>query len=125
MTRYYGFYSNKSRGFRLKNEEICPADKEGVTIKDRYVEIIDVSRHQPKKVPSLKWRECIKKIWKDDPLICSECLSEMKIISFITEVNIIKKILKYLDLWSENSSRDPPVIPDIPNEIVYVPVDDG
>jgi len=49
----------------------------------------------------------------------------MKIISFITEVNIIKKILKYLDLWIENSSRDPPVIPDIPNEIVYVPVDDG
>jgi hypothetical protein len=125
MTRYYGFYSNKSRGLRLKNEEICLADKEGKTIKDRKVEIIDVSRHQPKKVPSLKWRECIKKIWKDDPLICPECLSEMKIISFITEVNIIKKILKYLDLWSENSSRDPPVIPDIPNEIVYVPVDDG
>jgi hypothetical protein len=125
MTRYYGFYSNKSRGLRLKNEEICLTDKEGETMKDRDVEIIDVSRHQPKKVPSLKWRECIKKIWKDDPLICPECLSEMNIISFITEVNIIKKILKYLELWDEESSRDPPVVPDIPNEIVYVPVDDG
>jgi hypothetical protein len=49
----------------------------------------------------------------------------MNIISFITEVNIIKKILKYLELWDEESSRDPPVVPDIPNEIVYVPVDDG
>jgi len=51
----------------------------------KEIKIIDISRYQPKKVASLKWRECIKKIWKDDPLICSECLSEMKIISFITE----------------------------------------
>ncbi|MBU2646954.1 hypothetical protein KKI24_19760 [bacterium] len=49
----------------------------------------------------------------------------MKIISFITEVNIIKKVLKHLDLWNDESSRDPPVMPDIPSEIGYVPVDDG
>jgi len=49
----------------------------------------------------------------------------MKIISFITEVNIIKKVLKYLKLWDDESSRAPPSLPDIPNEIVYVPVDDG
>ncbi|MBU2515517.1 hypothetical protein KJ966_29725 [bacterium] len=66
-----------------------------------------------------------KKIWKDHPLICPECLSEMKIISFIAEVNIIKKILKYLELRDEESSRDPPVMPDIPNESVYAPIDDG
>ena len=115
-------YSNKSRGVRLKNE-LQEIEKSEKPVTD--VQIIDVSRYQPKKVPSLKWRECIKKIWKDDPLICPECLSEMKIISFITEINIIKKVLKYLDLWDEESSRDPPVMPNIPNEIVYVPVDDG
>ncbi len=37
------------------------------------IEVIDVSKYQPKKVPSLTWRECIKKIWKQDPLICPEC----------------------------------------------------
>ena len=31
---------------------------------------LDVSKYQPKNVPSLTWRECIKKIWKSDPLIC-------------------------------------------------------
>ena len=64
MTRYYGFYLNKSRGLRLKNEEIFLTDKEGEKIKERDVEIIDVSRHQPRKVPSLKWRECKKKSGK-------------------------------------------------------------
>lgn len=122
MVRYFGWYSNKSRGLRLKNE-LQEIEEKEKPLTD--VQIIDVSRYQPKKVPSLKWRECIKKIWKDDPLICPECLSEMKIISFITEVNIIKKVLKYLKLWDDESSRAPPSLPDIPNEIVYVPVDDG
>lgn len=122
MSRYYGWYSNKARGVRLKNDiEVSEQEKE----KTKDVEIIDVSKYQPKKVPSLTWRECIKKIWKDDPLICPECLSEMKIISFIENPRIIKKILKYLDLWKESSSRGPPVQSVIPDEIVYVPIDDG
>jgi|GEM_PF-7108993 len=48
----------------------------------------------------------------------------MKIISFIEKSQIIKKILKYLKLWEEESSRDSPVASDIPEEIVYVPIDD-
>jgi len=80
----------------------------------------------------LTWRECIKKIWKNDPLVCPKCQSEMRIISFIENPKIIKKILKYLNLWDEErgsqlrkSSRDPPFKPEIPEEIVYVPIDDG
>jgi len=123
MTRHYGFYSNKTRGVRAKTEQMEIEDPD----KETFVEhgkIIDVSKYQPKKVPSLTWRECIKKIWKDDPLICPECSSVMKIISFIEKPQIIKKILKYLDLWEEQSSRDPPITPDIPGEIVYVPIED-
>ena len=103
--------------------ENLPKDKKTETITDE-VEVIDVSKYQPKKVPSLTWRECIKKIWKTDPLICTECLSEMKIVSFITETSQIKKILKYLDLWEERSARDPPHSSEIPDKIVYVPIED-
>ena len=124
MTRYYGHYSNKSRGMRTKTEAIEIEDTDNKIISNE-VEVIDISKYQPKKVPSLTWRECIKKIWKDDPLICPECQSEMRIISFIENPRIIKKILKYLDLWEEESSRDPPVQPETPEEIVYVPIDDG
>jgi hypothetical protein len=64
-------------------------------------QLIDVSKYQPKKVPSLTWCECIKKIWKDDPLVCPECAHQMRIIAFITEGPIIHKILKHLGLWDE------------------------
>jgi hypothetical protein len=70
-------------------------------------------------------------MWKDDPLICTECQSEMKIISFIENPKIIKKILKYLNLWDEErdsqlrkAARGPPRPLEIPDEIAYVPIED-
>ena len=122
-TRYYGYYSNKLRGLRAKTDTLSCTESDTRIIPDE-VNVIDVSKYQPKNVPSLTWRECIKKIWKDDPLICPECQSEMKIISFIENQKIIKKVLKYLNLWEEESARDPPRPPEIPDEIVYVPIED-
>ena len=130
-TRYYGAYSNKVRGMQAKAEN-SSKDKTTETVSDE-VEVIDVSKYQPKNVPSLTWRECIKKIWKADPLICPECQSEMSIISFITETQIVRKILKYLDLWDDvrdsqcrtEQARDPPHSPGIPDEVVYVPFEDA
>ena len=92
---------------------------------------LDVSKYKPKNVPSLTWCECIKKIWKQDPLICPDCMGLMRIISFITEGAIIHKILKHLGLWDEERSlqlrtetaRDPP--PSNTPEIVWTPIDDG
>lgn len=123
MIRYFGWYSNKSRGIR-KIVESLTADIVTEMAPDE-VEVIDVSKYQPKNVPTLTWRECIKKIWKQDPLVCPECLNEMKIIAFIDNPKIIKKILKYLDLWEEELSRGPPLQTDVPDEIVYVPIEDA
>lgn len=53
----------------------------------------------------------------------------MRTISF-TETSLIKKILEYLDLWDEpgnpplRDARDPPRSFNIPDEIVYVPMED-
>ena len=122
LSRYFGFYSNKSRGLHAKAEqEQTPGtaeenSKEGINI-------IDVSKYQPKKVPPLIWCECIKKVWKDDPLVCPECAQQMRIISFITEGPIIDKILRHLGLWEE-AARDPPTKMDTP-EIVWITIEDA
>ena len=109
-----------------------------------------MSDYQPPRMPSKKWRECIKKIYEVDPLCCPKCARprqndvvglangfgragwEMKIISFIDEILIIKQILEYLGLparmagqagGSQKTSRDPPVrntsLED--NELTYEP----
>jgi len=57
---------------------------------------------------------------KIDPLLCRFCGSEMKIISFITEYPIIKKILTHINFESQQPeplAHSPPLF----KETVYVP----
>jgi hypothetical protein len=124
LSRYYGFYSNKSRGLRAKAEQAEQIPSTAEVNDEEGINIIDVSKYQPKKVPSLTWCECIKKIWKDNPLICPECQSEMRIISFICEGPIIHKILRHLGLWDEESARDPPPKTDAP-ETQWIHIEDA
>jgi len=59
---------------------------------------IDVSDYKPRKIPPPTWRECIKKVWEVDPLKWKHCKGEMKIINFINERPVIRKILEHLNL---------------------------
>lgn len=72
MVRYYGYCSNKSRGMRKKKENDDEnANSEPVSVKS------DVSRKNFRK----NWAQLIQKIYNVDPLLCTKCGSEMRIIS--------------------------------------------
>ena len=86
MVRYYGWYSNRARGERAKRK----ASEEDDAPQASTVEIIDVSDHQPRRIPSKKWRELIKKVWEVDPLICSHCGAEMKLIALCEVFDYVK-----------------------------------
>ena len=57
------------------------------------------------------------------------CGGEMKIISFITDLPVIRHILEHLGLWQDKPTRDPPVTYALPveaaPEVAYEPHDDG
>ncbi len=86
LARYYGFYSNKSRGLRIKAE----TDDEVPSLIES-----DVSLSSFRK----RWAALIRKIYKVDPLICPKCQGTMRIISAIRDPKIVEKILRHLDLW--------------------------
>ena len=92
LVRYYGWYSNKSRGLRAKQQELGQAEVSSQ-------EVINVSSYVPPKVPNKQWRALIQKIWEVDPLECPGCGGEMRIISFIQEKEVIEKILRHIKLW--------------------------
>jgi len=69
LLRYYGWYSNKMRGRRAKQAD------EKVQTEGDAVEVIDVSAHEPRRIPSKKWRELIKKVWEADPRAHGKCAS--------------------------------------------------
>jgi hypothetical protein len=50
----------------------------------------------------------------------------MKIISFITQSQIIRKILKHLGKWEDKVPRAPPIHHEVETaDLVYVAIDDG
>jgi hypothetical protein len=93
MIRYYGFYSNKSRGLRKKagTDDAVPALIES-----------ELSTKEFRQ----NWARLIQKIYHVNPLLCPKYLGSMRIISFIEDDQLVKKILQHLDLW--DVKRKPP-----------------
>lgn len=112
--RYYGHYSNKSRGVRKRQQ----AEAEQSRKEADGIELIDVSEHKPKSIPSKHWRDLIKKVWEVDPLLCPMCQSEMKVVALIDCPGLIRHILEHLKLWepvvSMPQPRSPPPIKEVP-----------
>lgn len=81
MVRYYGWYSNRSRGDRKKRGLLGPGEVEA----REEVAVLDVREHKPKRVASKTWRQLIQKVWEVDPLQCPRCGCEMKIIALNKE----------------------------------------
>jgi hypothetical protein len=53
-----------------------------------------------------RWSYFLRKVYETDPLICPKCQGEMRIISFIDQPEVIKKILQQLGLGEQ--SQAPP-----------------
>ena len=69
--RYYGWYSNKSRGMRKKANQ-----------NDNIPAVIPNEMFS--KEFGQSWARLIQKIYAVDPLICPKCQGQMRIISFIS-----------------------------------------
>jgi hypothetical protein len=132
MVRYVGWYSNRMRGDRNKAEELSGESEQK---KVEEYNVIVVSDFKTKKTPLMIWRECtpkafvsrhIKKVWEVDPLLCPHRGGLMRIISFIYERKVIKKILDHLGVIEEvklKRERAPPSPPTV--ETIIEPYDDG
>jgi hypothetical protein len=96
LVRYYGYYSNKSRGVRNKSN-----DEKILTPAEAIILNSNISRKKYRK----NWARLIKKVFNIDPLLCPKCDGKMKIISFIEDHATIKQILVHLNLWM---NHDPP-----------------
>lgn len=99
--RYYGYYSNVTRG-RLKKE-------------DGELQFHIIEDESPVGL-NKSWARLIQKIYEVDPLICPKCGGEMRIISFIEDYNIVKKILDYLGIYEFERKRPPPRVDSTPDD---------
>ena len=66
-----------------------------------------IIEEEPRYVPSRGWAEMIRKIYEVDPLLCTSCGGQMRIIAFIQEPKVIDKIIRHLRL-TFHAKRTPP-----------------
>ena len=79
LVRYYGWYSNKSRGLRLKAERATALQSQ-----DPLGGSVDAEEAgAPARPCNFTWARLIKRVYEVDPLVCPECGATMKVISFI------------------------------------------
>jgi hypothetical protein len=92
--RYYGHHSNASRGKRENQDQdtLIPSILE--PIEDPVFSGDGFSKEYRKN-----WARLIQKIYEVNPLTCPKCHGRMRIVVFIEQPEIIKKILKHLGLW--------------------------
>lgn len=105
MVRYYGWYSNAARGRRRK---------QGV-LDDKTPEITGQEQDTGyRRKCRANWSRLIQKIYGTDPLTCPNCNGTMRILAFIEEAVVIRKILDHLGLWDvpkrqPKQGRGPPM----------------
>lgn len=106
MARYYGYYSNKARGMRKKagRDDDIPAV---------------MNSELSSRAANKNWARLIQKIYEVDPLVCPKCRGEMKIIAFIDQQHIIKKILNHLNIRDVHNHGPPPVSTETTAQLVY------
>lgn len=100
--RYYGHYSNKSRGIREKTQMAALASKPTQTLTQQQLRF------------RLTWAALIKLVYEVDPLKCPDCGGTMKIVALIDhdrQPDVVENILRHCGLWREPRQRAPPDTP--------------
>ena len=101
LVRYYGAYSNRARGQRRKAEAQLGAHASSETLEEA------VSTPPERAALRRRWANLIRRVYEVDPLVCPRCGGEMRVVSFITEPSLIKRILDHLRN-RDRVSRPPP-----------------
>jgi len=109
LIRYYGWYSNKSRGLRKKAVVVASAEAPAEL----------PAAQAASQRSSQAWAMLIQRVYEVDPLCCPECGGQMKVVSFIEppQTDVIEAILKHCGLWESRSPRGPPDVHELVLEL--------
>ena len=96
LARFYGVYANRVRLDTLARDDAAPRGQAGDA----------EEAPPPRRSLTRRWAQPIYRVYQVDPLTC-RCGAPMRIIAFITEPVVIKRLLDHLDRKTSRP-RGPP-----------------
>lgn len=103
--RYNGAYSAVARAQKRKAAETQDAALPSAN----GVAQCDLPSAAERQRLRRQWAQMIRRIFEVDPLTCKNCGQQMRVISFITDPPVIRKILDHLANEANDAARDPPI----------------
>jgi hypothetical protein len=100
LVRYHGFYSNAARG---KRRQAIAEVSTTVEYADQPEAPAPVARAARKR-----WADLLRRVYEVDPLVCPRCASTMRVVGFITQPHVIRRILDHLRQSQTHRPRPPP-----------------
>ena len=118
--RYYGLYSNKSRGLARPTASLVqPPSKKTPEKSQPEIPLIPAPPKATARAMRPLWRDLILSVWGADPLKCPSCQGIMKRVETIVRLGKVEFFLRLLGLWEGLVSLPPP--PDPPFDIEKKP----
>jgi hypothetical protein len=113
--RYYGVYSNKSRGqiSRIPDRIVPASPNQKSKINNHQSEILFVSPPPLRTARSMRplWRDLILQVWGADPALCPRCNTPMKTIGGVRRPEHVEFFLRLWGLWEGVIDIPPPPKP--------------
>jgi len=97
--RYYGRYTNVSRGKRKKTQ--------AGTSEGALTEVVEVPPPAISRGLKHRWAYFIKQVYEADPLVCPQCGGPMRIIGFIEQPEVIEEVLSHPGPWPARAHSPP------------------
>ena len=94
LVHFYGAYAHRVRSTYRTKGRAASDDATDAT--------------PPRRTLTKRWAELIYRIYEVDPLTCTQCGGEMKILAFITDHASIQEILDHRDKNSRGPRAPPP-----------------
>ncbi len=92
--RYYGLYANAHRG-KVKKASLAAFP-------------LRIVEEELRCTPSQGWAAMIRKVYEVDPMTCPQCGGTMKVIAFLTEHDVVDRIIDHLKLTFAAAKPPPP-----------------
>jgi hypothetical protein len=101
QVRYYGHYSNVARARRADSESGVE-----VTLESLESDVPEPGAAERRRLRR-SWAQLIRRIYEVDPLTCTKCGGEMRIVAFLLDPAVVRKILDHR-ATRPGRSRGPP-----------------
>ena len=66
--------------------------------------------NEPGRPRRLAWSDLLRRVWREDVLVCGRCGGEMRLIAVIQNPAVAERILRHVGLWQRGPPRGRSVV---------------